>query len=1035
MQIGIGLGISHLRANGGGVAPAATAPSAMTAGQWTLTDSPSAGGDKLSLNITALPYDGGSALTALQYRVGGGSAQTLSGLATGARLITVLASTAAAVEVRAVNAIGSAAWSDVKTVTPTVTAVAVPVNTTLPTISGTPTQGQTLAALTGIWSNSPSSYSYQWYRNGVSISGATASTYLLLLADVAANITVAVIAYNAGGAGAAATSAATAAIAASTVTPADYVVTTDAEYAAVMANSAATLNGKILEFSGSNFTSISVNGKDFATGFTMRCAAGGSVPNMTISSTVSNLTFDGMNFKMKGWPATYAALVNFTTCVVNKIVFRNCVFEHGYGSSLVPFSRTTQYPEYTRIDHNLTATTTSTTTALTWQDPAMTLAHVYFFNNGTNPVYVKLGGVGVVATTADTLVAVGSAYEKASSVNPTTDTHVAILSTGGTSALNARTEIGMSKYLADCFGSFSSSAITDITIENCTFQNLNNGIKGTGKPTGTQIVRNNTLKNIYQDVIAISAQGTAKTYVINNFAETGFARSGIAQDLFGDAADPHGDAIQMFGNSTGTGTYSVKDVILAGNVFYKAAVRSGQQNQGAFISDNNYTPSYNGVYVIANTFLGGATNGVNIGEGSTPAENVYTYGNIIANQDDLAAGVSSMRLNINSNSHAYDSRNVMQARTANTGIIESDTSLIINTAASTSALFPNWANLPTATTRAEVEAALAVGAEATGLGYVAAKSKLNFAATDPALFVDWNNLPSGVEWTDLVSQPTSALVTLPLRKVLNQRASQTVSVSAGTEWRSVATDGTTEVQAWTTTSGTIATGQYIQIRGTTTSVSLGTTTLGVTINGFLQQTVLTNVLVTPSLYHTQTGTGPYFRDPANATPASTTRMEWKTSIYPTSRPSGTVKLFAQESTGCDLETIASGILRMTIEDGSGTDVTSGLSTATTETLTLNQWQEISVIVDHTLGTAVIKKNGTTIGTITWTPTASPAFQTGREISFFGTSSGGNLMPSGWQVEYGECYFTTSGVRSLRKRVEGNAATVNADGWKGGTNAT
>lgn len=106
----------------GAVEPVLTAPSAMTAGQWTLTDSPSAGGDKLSLNITALPANGGSALTALQYRVGGGSAQTLSGLATGARLITVLASTAAAVEVRAVNAIGSAAWSDVKTVTPTVAA-------------------------------------------------------------------------------------------------------------------------------------------------------------------------------------------------------------------------------------------------------------------------------------------------------------------------------------------------------------------------------------------------------------------------------------------------------------------------------------------------------------------------------------------------------------------------------------------------------------------------------------------------------------------------------------------------------------------------------------------------------------------------------------------------------------------------------------------------------------------------------------------------------------------------------------------------
>ena len=200
--------------------PVLTAPSAMTDGQWALTDSPSAGGDKLSLNITSLPANGGSALTALQYRVGGGSAQTLSGIATGARLITVLASTTASVEARAVNAIGSAPWSDVKTATPTVNAVSVPVNTTLPTISGTPTQGQTQTASTGVWTNSPSSYDFQWKRNGVNIIGATSQTYMLALADVSATITVAVTASNAGGTSAAATSAATAAIASSGPAPA-----------------------------------------------------------------------------------------------------------------------------------------------------------------------------------------------------------------------------------------------------------------------------------------------------------------------------------------------------------------------------------------------------------------------------------------------------------------------------------------------------------------------------------------------------------------------------------------------------------------------------------------------------------------------------------------------------------------------------------------------------------------------------------------------------------------------------------------------
>jgi hypothetical protein len=75
----------------------------------------------------------------------------------------------------------------------------VPVNTSLPTFSGTMWAGQTLTGLDGSWTNSPTSYTYRWFSNGVAIGGATASTFILTSAQDGTTITFGVIAINAAG--------------------------------------------------------------------------------------------------------------------------------------------------------------------------------------------------------------------------------------------------------------------------------------------------------------------------------------------------------------------------------------------------------------------------------------------------------------------------------------------------------------------------------------------------------------------------------------------------------------------------------------------------------------------------------------------------------------------------------------------------------------------------------------------------------------------------------------------------------------------
>lgn len=72
-----------------------------------------------------------------------------------------------------------------------------PINSVLPAITGTPTQGQTLTVSNGTWTNSPT-YARQWKRAGEPITGATATTYNLVADDAGSVITCTVTATNAG---------------------------------------------------------------------------------------------------------------------------------------------------------------------------------------------------------------------------------------------------------------------------------------------------------------------------------------------------------------------------------------------------------------------------------------------------------------------------------------------------------------------------------------------------------------------------------------------------------------------------------------------------------------------------------------------------------------------------------------------------------------------------------------------------------------------------------------------------------------------
>jgi Polysaccharide lyase len=89
-------------------------------------------------------------------------------------------------------------------------------NSSVPTISGTAQVDQTLTATTGTWTHNPTSFTYQWQRAGGALSGATASTYVPVAADVGST---SVVATNSGGSSSPAMSAATSAVTATSGVP------------------------------------------------------------------------------------------------------------------------------------------------------------------------------------------------------------------------------------------------------------------------------------------------------------------------------------------------------------------------------------------------------------------------------------------------------------------------------------------------------------------------------------------------------------------------------------------------------------------------------------------------------------------------------------------------------------------------------------------------------------------------------------------------------------------------------------------------
>ena len=187
--------------------PAMAAPPANTAAP-TIS-----GTARVGETLTAQNGTWSNSPTAFQYQwqrcnASGAACANIAGATAKTHLLTTTdAGRTMRVRVTGINAEG--AVNARSAATDVVAPSAAPRNTARPTITGEPTAGEELTAEEGSWTNSPTSYAYQWQRCDIDaiacgpISGATGKTYGVRNADVGFRLRVEVTAKNANGSGSA----------------------------------------------------------------------------------------------------------------------------------------------------------------------------------------------------------------------------------------------------------------------------------------------------------------------------------------------------------------------------------------------------------------------------------------------------------------------------------------------------------------------------------------------------------------------------------------------------------------------------------------------------------------------------------------------------------------------------------------------------------------------------------------------------------------------------------------------------------------
>lgn len=600
---------------------------------------------------------------------------------------------------------------------------------------------------------------------------------------------------------------------------ADFTITSDADWASVIALAAASTGAKTVRVAAGSYTKKTVS---LATGSMITFVGDGknlTVIDQLVLDSAVGVTFRDMMVLTSLWQSAPSPPVEIKGAC-DDWHFKDCRIRGNYrGNTTDRIDTLADLPEYACI------TATIAGGQVTVLDHTARPFVGDLVGNGVHPLtLLSTGGTGFSGTmtvldgyiTSTAITTAGSGYN--TSLHTT-----ARITWAGQQRMTSYLQYGIQK--PD--GSASSGAFS---VVDCEFWDLQSGVKlGI---SGEALVRGCKFDGIYCDTISLGLENNIvppRVTILDNFYTRIFSKAG-------DAGDPHADAvIQLFFHAGRPAAptpsqYDWPGLTVERNVLVNGAARGGAQ--GVFISVSPSVRRYIKPRIVGNIVASAhLTNSIMVGG----AWDAFIWRNLSIRYDPTDSSGGSATINLGT-SGEFEGQSLLGRNIGEAIIIKNLThvdqssypNLTVGKGGANvaySAVFEDH-DLPP-TTLEEAIAAYTVKGAYSAFGPLNGDGYIDYLART----TDRSMEPTFARWRQVINQPVGSLIESDWSPVLGGLPGRAISAGPGVEYRIADDRAATNVTAWTSAPGTVDPGQYVQRRHTSSATNNATTSTNLTING------------------------------------------------------------------------------------------------------------------------------------------------------------------------------------------------------------